>query len=403
MPKYTYAAENADGVIVKGTLSADTLNEARRDLDIMNLEVRELAQKRQLGAIEITKTKIKRAELMNISRQLAAFIRAGIPILDAIAELRDEADSRGVKRVMTQIGNELRDGSTLSEAVDQHPKDFPTFYRGILKSAELTGQLDTTLDQLSVYIERDLEARRKIKSAMTYPVIIAIMAVLTVVVIVTLVLPQFQILFSSLGADLPAPTLALIAISEFFQDWGWLVGLCCIGLVILYFIVTRFRAGRKLRDRVLLKIPVLGVTIKFSIIERFTRILASMVAAGVDMPEAMRVATNSLNNLVYEDALNRARLDMLSGGGLATPIAETRLFPGMASQMIRVGETTGTLDIQLSVAATYYERELDYKTKKLATIIEPVVLIVMGGIVGFVAIALVSAMYGIFRSANLSG
>lgn len=403
MPKYAYAAENADGVIVKGTLTADTLNEARRDLDIMNLEVRELAQKRQLGAIEITKTKIKRVELMNLSRQLAAFIRAGIPILDAIAELRDEADSRGVKRVMTQIGNELRDGSTLSEAVDQHPKDFPTFYRGILKSAELTGQLDTTLDQLSLYVERDLEARRKLKSAMTYPVIIAIMAVVTVVVIVTLVLPQFQILFSSLGADLPAPTLALIAISEFFQAWGWLVGLSCIGLVILFIIGTRFRAGRKLRDRALLKIPVLGVTIKFSIIERFTRILASMVAAGVDMPEAMRVATNSLNNLVYEDALNRARLDMLSGGGLATPIAETRLFPGMASQMIRVGESTGTLDIQLSVAATYYERELDYKTKKLAAIIEPVVLIVMGGIVGFVAIALVSAMYGIFRSANLSG
>lgn len=401
MPKFAYTAETGDGVIVTGTLKAATINEARRDLDIRNLVIREVVPKRSVGQIEIIKSKVKPIELMNLSRQLAAFIRAGIPILDAISELRDEADSRAVKRVMTDIGNDLREGSPLSEAVEQHPRDFPPFYRGILRAAELTGQLDTVLDQLSLYLERDLEARRKIKSAMIYPIIIAIMSVVTIIVMVVFVLPQFEALFASFNTELPLPTRALLAVTAFVSEWGWLIAIGAVVMAIMYYIATRFRAGRKLRDRAKLKMPVLGKTLRFSIIERFTRTLASMVSAGVDMPEAMRVATNSLNNLVYEDALNGARLEMLSGGGLAGPISATGLFPGMASQMIRVGENTGTLDTQLGVAATYYEGELDYKIKKLMAMIEPTVMIVMGGIVGFVAVALVSAMYGIYSSANL--
>ena len=401
MPKFQYAGEAVDGSIKRGMAKADTIAEARRDLEGKGLHVSDLVAKKSIAQIELTKSRIKKSDLMHMSRQLAAFIRAGIPILDAISELRDEADSRAVKRVMTAMGEALRTGSTLSEAADEHPQDFPAFYRGILRSAELTGQLDTVLDQLSIYVSRDLEAKRKMKSAMIYPAILMVMSIGTIAVMMLVVLPSFKELFASFGAELPAITQLLMNSSDFISrnilaELGTIVA-----IVALYHIAIRFRAGRKMKDRILLRMPVLGPTIRYGIIERFTRILASMVSAGIPLPDAMVVATESLQNLVFEDALVNARNQMMSGNGLATPISQTRLFPGMASQMIRVGENTGSLDTQLVVAAGFYEGELDYKIKRLATLMEPLVIIIMGGIVGFVAIAIVSAMYGIFKVANI--
>ena len=173
--------------------------------------------------LELTKTRIKRSELMHLSRQLSAFIRAGVPILDAIQVLTDESASRGVQRVMAEIGEDLRSGATLSDAFERHPQDFPAFYRGILRSAELTGRLDTVLDQLSIYIERDLEARRKVKSAITYPAIIVVMSMLTVVVLATFVLPKFADFFESLDAELPLPTRMLMATTGFLSSYWWLL------------------------------------------------------------------------------------------------------------------------------------------------------------------------------------
>lgn len=352
--------------------------------------------------IEIGKSRVKPADLMHTTRQLAAFIRAGIPVFDGISDLAAESENRALRRVLTDIAADLRAGSTLTDAIAKHPADFPNYYVGILRSAELTGELDTVLEQLCSYIERDMEARRKLRSVMTYPTIIAIMAVGTVIVLTAFVLPQFTSFFADMHVELPAATQALLAVTAFLNQWWWLITLAVISIVIGYKLALRRRAGRRVRDRVALRIPVAGETIKCAAIERFTRILSSLVRAGIDLPEAMEVATNSLQNVVFEDALEKARSQMLSGAGLADPIAGTGLFPSMATQMIRVGENTGSLDEQLSVAAQFYATELDYKIKRLATVFEPLVVLVMGGIVGFVAIALVSAMYGVFKAGNLS-
>ncbi|MGB9376777.1 MAG: type II secretion system F family protein, partial [Mycobacteriales bacterium] len=401
MPKYAYVAQAGDGEVHKGVQTADSLNEARSALVQRELTVTTLGLKRSAGRLELTAKRLKRSDLMHLSRQLAAFMRAGIPILDAIGTLGAESDKSAVRRVMAAMGSDLRAGSTLSEAVDRHPDDFPAFYRGILRSAELTGRLDTVLDQLSVYLERDLEARRKIKSALIYPAIVAATSLGTVIVLTAFVLPKFEDFFSSLDAKLPLATRMLLSITAFLgRAWYVIIGLALLA-VLGYLAAVRTTAGRRLRDAFLLKVPILGVTIRFAIIERFTRLLASMVNAGVPLPDAMFVATESLRNVIFEKAMHRARLQMIEGAGLAAPIAATRLFPGVAIQMIRVGENTGTLDTQLDVAATYYQRELDYKIKKLTTSIEPIVVLFMGFVVGFVAIALVSAMYGIFRSASI--
>lgn len=344
--------------------------------------------------VEVKKARIKRKSLMNLSRQLAAFLRAGIPLLDAISILAQEADKPAVRRVMTEIAAALRSGSRFSDAVDRYPKDFPPFYRGILRSAELTGRLDVVLEQLYGYLQRDLEARRKIKGAMVYPAVIAVMAVVAVAILSIAVLPKFVDFFEDLGTDLPLATRLLLSGSTFVATWWWALFGGLAAVVVGFLAAMRVPTLRRARDAVLLKVPVLGPTVRYASVERFTRLLGSMVAAGVPLPEAMSVATDSLRNLVFQRGLARARRQLLDGAGLAAPLAASGLFPGVANQMMRVGEETGTLDTQLGVAAAYYEQELDFRIKNLTTLIEPAVMVVMGLVVGFVAVALVQAMYG---------
>ena len=346
---------------------------------------------------DITPTRIKRDELMNLSRQLAAFVKAGITILDAIELLASEAGSKPVRRVLTAIEEDLRGGATLSDAVDQHPQDFPDFYRGILRSAELTGRLDTVLDQLSTYLERDLVARKKIKSAMIYPAVVLGLSMVTVCVLAIYVLPKFKVFFKSLGAKLPLPTRMLLALTDFLGTYWWALLLGLFAMVGLVALTQAREGGRMARDKLILRLPIIGETVRYALVERFCRLLASMVDAGVPLPAAMSTTIDSLRNLVYRRGLSQARVAMLEGDGLAAPIAATGLFPGTAVQMLRVGESTGSLDQQLESAAEYFGRELDYKITRLTTLFEPIVITIMGLIVGFVAVALVSAMYGIFR------
>jgi type IV pilus assembly protein PilC len=401
VPKFAYVAVGADGSSARGVQEAASLQQARATITQAGLEIVDIAAKRGLREIEIAPARVRPTELMHLSRQLSAFLRAGIPILDAISVLAAESDRTAVRRVLTAMSEDLRAGQRLSEALDRHPADFPSWYRGILRSAELTGRLDEVLDQVSGYLERDIEARKKIKSAMIYPAIVFVMALGTVAVLSLFVLPKFEDFFASLQADLPWPTRALLASTRFLGTWWWLITAVAVGLVLVAVVGVRTGPGRLLWHRLLLRLPVVGEAVRYAKIERFTRLLASMVKAGVPLPEAMTVATGSLGNRVFERGLDGARAAMLRGDGLAGPIAATGLFPGVASQMMRVGEDTGTLDTQLEVAARFYERELDYKIQKVTAIIEPLVIIVMGGIVAFVAVALVSAMYDIFRSAHL--
>ncbi|MGI5246192.1 type II secretion system F family protein [Dactylosporangium sp. CA-139066] len=358
-------------------------------------------EKKSFLQMELSPPRVKREEVMHLSRQLGAFVRAGLPLIDAVRAIGEEATNSSVRRMMSEVEEGLRTGQTLSDCFDRHPKIFPEFYRGILRSAELTGQLDTVLEQLAKYLERDLEARRKIKSASIYPSMIALMSLVTVVVMAWFVLPRFKVFFAGLHAKLPLPTRILLAITDFFTHWWWAVLAGVVAIALGIFLALRTEGGRYARDRFLLGMPVIGGAVRFALVERFCRILSSMASAGVALPEALRVATESLRNLVFMRALAHVGEAMLEGQGLADPLSTTGLFPATAARMIRVGEETGTLDVQLEVTARYYEGELDYKLKKVTALFEPAVIIVMGLIVGFVAIALVSAMYGIFNQVTV--
>ena len=401
MAKFSYVAVEADGRKAAGTHSAANRAAAEAELNSRGMRIIQLNDKKSFLQAEITPARVKREEVMHLSRQLGAFVRAGLPLIEAVYILGTEAKNTSVRRMMSDVEEGLRRGEKLSDCFNRHPKIFPEFYRGILRSAELTGRLDTVLDQLARYLERDIEARRKIKSALIYPAVIAVMSVVTVVILTGFVLPRFEVFFEGLDAELPWETRFLLETGRFVTRWWWALIAAAVALWALVFAILRTTPGRRLRDRVVLRIPMIGLTIRYALIERFCRVLSSMAGAGVALPEALRVAKESLRNRVYMQALDDVGEAMLRGEGLAGPLARTAVFPPTAARMIRVGEETGTLETQLEVTAKYYEGELDYRLKKLTALFEPAVILVMGGVVGFVAIALVRAMYGVFSQVEI--
>ena len=359
--------------------------------------------KKSVLQFEITKKKVPRKDLMHFSRQLAVFIKAGIPILDALEAITEEMGNKQLAEIVDDVVERLRGGSTFAGAMAAHSDALPPYYLGILRSAELTGRLDSVLHQLAEYIERDLEARRKVTSALAYPGVILATSVVVVVILVAFVLPKFETFFGTLGADLPLPTRLLLGFSRAVTGNALAIAGVMLALVVLLWACLRTERGRGVRDAVVLRLPVLGDVVRHVVLERFCRILSAMMTAGVPLPEALNVTTEATNNAVYRRGLVDVREAMMRGEGLAAPLAATGLFPPSARQMFKVGENTGTLDEQLATAATYFDRELDYKIKQFTTLFEPAVLLFVGIVVGFVAIALVSAMYGVFGSVQSVG
>jgi type IV pilus assembly protein PilC len=295
----------------------------------------------------------------------------------------------------------LRGGSTFTAAAASHPEIFPPFYLGILRSAEVTGNLDVVLDQLADYLDRDIDVRQKVTGALAYPSVVLGMAVVVVVILTVFVLPRFETFFKDFNAKLPLATRMLLSISRFAGRWGWLVGIVIAAVTFGTTVYFRSTKGRAKRDALILRLPAAGDLLRHAIVERFCRIFSSMLTAGVAVPEALAITADATNNAVFRDGIMQAREEMMRGGGLAQPLAASGLFPSAARQMFRVGEETGTLDQQLETAAQYFDRELDYKIKRFTALFEPAVIIFIGVVVGFVAIAMVSAMYGIYNQVKV--
>jgi type IV pilus assembly protein PilC len=401
MPKFRFTAVALDGTRVAGTQDASTLGDLHSllaDRDLLPIQV---SEKKSVLQFEITKKKVKPRELMHFSRQLGVFIKSGIPIIEALEAISSEMTDKVFRPALADMIESLRGGTTFSAAAARHAEVFPPFYLGILRSAEVTGNLDVALDNLADYLDRDIDTRQKIRSALAYPAIVLAMAVVVVIVLTVFVLPRFETFFKNFNAKLPLPTQILLDIAHFIGTWGWLIGLVLVGSTVAIVAYGRTDAGRARRDAVILKLPVAGDLLTHAIVERFCRILASMMNAGVSVPEALAVTGDATNNAVFRKGIGQARDAMLRGDGLARPLSATGLFPSSVNQMFRVGEDTGTLDKQLETASVYLDRELDYKIKRFTSLFEPAVIIIIGVVVGFVAIALVTAMYGIYNQVQV--
>ncbi len=395
--RYHYVARGADGKKHSGVIEAGNTREAKSAL----ME-RGLTPIRVRPRLKFSFTrKVSQLELMHFSRQLAVFVRAGIPILEAIDGLAESSDHPTMQRTLADVGDALRTGRTLSEALSEHPKVFPEVYLGAVRAAERTGNLDSSLERLASYLERSVENRRKLTSAFTYPALVIVLAVVVVILLTVFVIPKFEGFFTSLGGTLPLSTRILVGFVDFLAAWGLVVAAAAIFLILGTGGAARTARGRAVLDKVVLKLPGVGDLVNTAIVERFLFALGSMVEAAVTLPEALEIAGEGTNNAVFRERILEARDHMLQGAGIADPIAATGLFPIPAIQMIRAGERSGTLDHQLITASEFYAKELDYKLDRYTALFEPATIVVAGLIVGFVAIALVSAIYGLIGATEV--
>ncbi len=357
------------------------------------------------GAVQPVKTKkalfsigknIKPDVVMAFSRQLSSFLEAGIPVLDALEIVAQQTGSPPMRIVINDVRSSIHRGTSFAAAVDAHPDVFPAFYRAMLTSAEYTGNLDLVLSQLSEYLERDIAAKRQVKSALTYPIVVLVVAFAAMIVMTVFVLPKFTGLYSSLGAELPLPTRMLIGFTNFMTSyWLLVLGAMALGVLVAFSIIGGKR-GKSRRDSLAMKLPVIGTLFQLISLERFCRVLSSLSSAGVPLPVAIGLSADSTNNTLFKTNMVTVREALIRGGGLYEPMAETGLFPIAARQMIQVGERTGMLGNQLGKAASYYEREVKFNMKRATELFQPAVILLVAAVVGFIAVAQVSAMYSIF-------
>lgn len=398
---YTYRMRTAHGVTVRGKVRAASQEQAATIVGQPGAEILKLKRQSDVLQMEIGPRRIKGAELVIFTRQLAAFVRSGVPMIDALGSIGGENASRQLQDTLREVSLDLAEGMPLSQAIAQHPTVFPNWYADLVRAGETTGKLDTVLESAARYLQRQEEAKKKVRSALIYPAVIAIMAIVTVAVLLVYVLPKFVTFFKEFDAQLPVLTRALLSTSAFISaNFAWIL-LAIAVLVILVAIFVRTPPGRTTWDWLEIKVPLLGIVIRYSIIERFCATLATMVSAGVPLVTTFTVVIDGARNKIFERSLQRVRESMMIGQGMSGPIAATGLFPPIVPQMIKVGEDTGTLDEQLRMAQDFFGEELDYRLQKFTAIFEPMMIIFMGVIVGFVALAIVSAMYGIFQQVKL--
>lgn len=404
MGKYRYLAYDSAGRRLSSTVAAASYEQVRDmlwadGLHIVDIRSRQLRLPRPEELFP-TFIKVPRSEVILFTRQLATFVRVGIPILDGLATLRDQASSAQLRRALGQMLADLGTGNPLSTALSRHPRIFSRLYVDMVRSAEVSGNLDETLRQLASYMSRDESALRKVRSAMIYPAIVCTLALGVISVLVGFVLPAFARLFADFRATMPLPTRVLLAVGNFCRDHMLVIFLAMAFLVVAAYVFTQTPQGRALRDSVMLRFPVLGTIFRYAIIERYLRTLSTLARAGVPVTQMIDTANSSIGNVHYQAGLQDVRAQMLSGEGFAGPLARTGLFPKLVIQMVRVGEETGNLDVNLEEAAEHYAEEVDYRLKQMITLLEPALVIVVGAMVAFIAISVIAPMYSLVHAVH---
>jgi type IV pilus assembly protein PilC len=339
--------------------------------------------------------KVKAQDIILFCRQLGSFVRVGIPVTTAIRTFAEQATNSHLRQIYIDVVGDLERGARLSEAFGRHPKAFPPILVDMVRSAEVSGNLDEVLRQAAKHVERERAARQKIRSAMTYPVIIATLAFVIAIGIVVFVLPQFRNLYDSLHVKTPGIMAALLGFSAFIQGHALLLVAFFLGILIALGVRLRTDGGRYRMDAVLLHLPLFAGMTKASTTERFCRTLGDMLRAGVPISQTYPVVIANVRNRVFRKALTDAAPSLAAGRGIYRPLQETAVFSPSVVQMIRVGEETGNLDSNLIECADMYEEELDYRIKKMTSVLEPALIIFVGVIVGFVAITMITSIYSL--------
>jgi len=393
---YRYLAVSADGQQTRGVLQVESEQAAERILWQRELTILDLSRIRQrIDLVKYFPSVLgpKSRDVILFSRQLATLVDSGVALSSALDLLQGQVSNKYMARVLSEIENDLHMGTALSKAMAKHPIAFDELYCRMVETGERSGNLGPVLTQLADYKERVQATLAKVRGAMAYPAFVLFLAIFVVILLVRVALPPMVGLFEEFGAELPWPTRFLIGITQFAADYGFaiLIGSALLSLAV--FLYSRRPSGRRVLHRLILRVPWLGrINIEGSV-ARLCRTMSALLRAGLSLPEAILLSKDTLGNEILREALEGVREETLRGRGLSEPISKVRYFPKMLSHLARVGEETGTLDKHLATVADFYEQEVDRALKTMTTVLEPAMIIVLGLIVGFVAVSIIMPMY----------
>jgi type IV pilus assembly protein PilC len=398
---FKYVAYTSEKKMLKGRLAAPDETKAVVQLNSLGYQVISIKSVGSMGKIgkvlNISFTSpVKSKEVIMFSRQLAILLESGIDIVTSIELFKTQAGNKVFKEILEEIIAYLRGGSSLSDALSRFPKVFTTMYCRTIAAGEQSGNLDTVLKQMADYIERTTTAAKKVKSAMTYPIVVLVVAIIVVAALVFFVMPTFTSLYTGFGAKLPVITTLLLNFANGAAKYGVYVLLILVAGVVGLVLYIRTPVGRINWDRFLLRLPVIGPIVQLNELSRCSRTISMLIKVGLPLPDIITMCIQSAGNMIMSQALIAVKQDMLAGEGLAQPMAKRSIFLPLMVQMVAVGEKTGNLSNTLATVADSYEIDADDKTQAAVALLQPVMTIGLAIVVGFIVIAMVSAMYGIY-------
>jgi type IV pilus assembly protein PilC len=396
MPSFVWKGRTRSGQNQEGQLLADTRDAAVAVLRRQQIQVTSIREKgREIKLIPRIPRGVGSKRVAIFTRQFSVMLDAGLPLVQCLEILGEQEENRTFQTVIQQVRSDVESGASLADSMRKHPKVFDSLYTNMVAAGESGGILDIILQRLSVYIEKAVKLNSQVKSALIYPVSIIVIAALVVFIILWKVIPVFAQLFAGLGGEMPLLTRIVISASNFVADYFWLIALVVIFGVVAVRKWHQTPHGRRILDTALLKIPVIGMLLRKIAVARFCRTLGTLTASGVPILDGLEITAKTAGNAVIEDAVMAVRKSVEEGKSVSEPLAQTKVFPSMVVQMINVGEQTGALDQMLSKIADFYEEEVDTAVAGLMKLIEPVMITVLGAVIGTIVAAMYLPLYSI--------
>ncbi len=400
MAVFEYKVRDRSGKIMSSQLEADSLAQVRDNLRSKGLLIVEIKPARSglNGDIKIPFLTDRPPGLKQValfSKQMATLINAGVPLVQSLAIMQRQLENKAFQNILKVVRNDVESGTPLSEAITKHPKVFDRLYINLVRAGETSGTLDSIMGRVSDFQEKELALRGKIKSALTYPVIVLVFALGITYFLLTTIVPQFATILTSLGAPLPALTQFLITVSNFLQHQTLIFAAMIAALVYAYRRVYATAKGRYQIDKFKLTIPVLGTLLRRSAIASFSRTLGLLIASGVNIIESLEITKGTADNAIIEEAIENARNVVMVGEQMSGSLASSKIFPPMVVSMVSIGEETGALDSMLNKVADFYEREVDEAVEGLTAAIEPIMIVFLGGIVGLIVAGMFLPMFAV--------
>jgi type IV pilus assembly protein PilC len=409
VPDFAYVAVNTNGKKLRGRIEATSRKDAAlllREKFLTPLELKErrarnlrsLAAKDSIWNLEINiGAKVKAGEFAVFTRQMATLIRAGVPLATTVQILSEQTENKALAKVLKEVTSEVLEGNQLSDVTVKHKDIFPVVFTNMIRAGEVSGNLDGVLEKLAVFFEKEHYTREKVKSALTYPIVVTVMSIGVTIFLLLKVVPTFVSMFASFHAALPLPTRIVLAASHFMiHQWYILLGIVIL-IATGYKLAMRKDKGRYIRDRILLKLPIFGELMTKSLLARLGRTMSSLLTSGVPILQALRLTADVVDNSVINKALKLGEESLTTGQSLSEPFEKHWVFPPLIVHMIKVGESTGTLDYMLTKIADFYEAETEAMVDRMKSLLEPLMIVVLTTIVGTIILAVLTPMFSLYQ------